>query len=669
MRIPSCLFLAYPLGGRLSRNKREGFCLATADVLGCTLVQWGDELLAILLFDQSTQRAIRWATGDYQARGVAFSFEAPIRPQDVAWIQHRTAKSAQEQASRVKRRAEVFTPAWICKQMTDAVDAEWFEAAPGQLQGDFWEEEALLTPLVLRPGRRWQDYLRERRLEITCGEAPYLTARYNVTSGQRLNWERRYGLLDRKLRLLPKCLNRQAWMKWVEIAYQSIYGYEYQGDSLYLARSNLLATFVDAYTLRWKEAPPAGALRRIAEILSWNLWQMDGLTGGPPGGVSPSSDDLFAASRTFPHTVRSSIRNWPLTRNDVHEVTTMAFEEMKFDVIIGNPPYQAETVGDNETFAPPIYHDFMESAYKRADRVLLIHPARFLFNAGKTPKAWNEKVLNDPHVKVVYYEAKSANVFPGTDIKGGVVITYRDTAKDFGKIEVFTPWQELNSIQRKVFVSSGFRSLKDVVYTQTRFDLEALYRDYPEYRTVLGSGGKDRRFRNNIFEKVALFTEKPKAKDDIAVYGLIKNKRVWRYIPRKYVDEGHVNLNKWKVFVPRANGSGALGEVLSTPLIGEPLIGVTQTFISIGCFETRTEAEACLKYIKSKFARVMLGVLKITQDNDRGVWRYVPLQDFGAGSDIDWSGSVASVDAQLYRKYGLSAEEVAFIESRVKEMA
>ena len=182
-------------------------------------------------------------------------------------------------------------------------------------------------------------------------------------------------------------------------------------------------------------------------------------------------------------------------------------------------------------------------------------------------------------------------------------------------------------------------------------------------------GSKDRRFRNNAFDKIKIFTDKPLNTNDIKVLGILKNKRAWKYIPLKYVDMSHENINKWKVLVPRANGSGALGEVLSTPLIGEPLIGYTQSFIGIGSFDTEYEAIAAIKYIKSKFARVILGVLKVTQDNDRGVWKLIPLQDFTPSSDIDWSKSVHEIDLQLYRKYGLDENEIDFIESHVKEMA
>lgn len=180
---------------------------------------------------------------------------------------------------------------------------------------------------------------------------------------------------------------------------------------------------------------------------------------------------------------------------------------------------------------------------------------------------------------------------------------------------------------------------------------------------MIGSDGKDKRLRNNIFEKIDAFSELKKTDCDLEIKGLINNKRVSRYIERDVLDLDHENLFKWKVLVPRANGSGALGEVLSTPLIGH-----TQSFISIGAFDTEEEANAAMKYVKSKFARTMLGILKITQDNPPEKWKYVPLQDFTSNSDIDWSKSIPEIDQQLYKKYGLSPEEIKFIEIHVKEM-
>jgi type II restriction enzyme len=421
----------------------------------------------------------------------------------------------------------------------------------------------------------------------------------------------------------------------------------------------------------------------VANKIVWNIWQMDGLKDTIPLGkpyaeyhqmtLADFIPEMAGVADDEPEAIPCKIYNW---RRD----NSILFKKLKerkvmakklFNFVIGNPPYNDdfENSGENGNYAKPVYNQFMDAVYKIADKVELIHPARFLFNAGSTPKVWNEKMLNDEHFKVLKYEPNSTAVFPNTDIKGGVAVTYHDGFKAFGPIGTFTAFSELNGIVKKARAVNENKSIASIIYTQVKFDLDTLYADYPEYENILGSRGKDRRFRNNIFEKVNLFTDERKGEDDLRILGILKNKRTWKYIPRKYVDMSHKNLKMWKVLVPRANGSGALGEVLSTPLIGKPLIGYTQSFIGIGSFHTEFEANALLQYVKSKFARTLLGVLKITQDNDSGVWTMIPLQDFTSSSDIDWSKSVHEIDLQLYRKYGLDEREINFIESHVKEMA
>lgn len=349
----------------------------------------------------------------------------------------------------------------------------------------------------------------------------------------------------------------------------------------------------------------------------------------------------------------------------------MMSEKKLFDYVIGNPPYNEdfENSGDNGNFAKPVYNQFMDAVDGIGERVELIHPARFLFNAGSTPKAWNEKMLNDPHFKILAYESDSSKVFSNTDIKGGIAVSYRNTSENYGPIGTFTAFPELNEIVRKSRASDEQHSISSIIYTQVRFDLEQVYADHPEYRDIIGSNGKDRRFRNNAFAKIALFSENRINDNDIKVLGVLKNRRTWRYIPEKYVDMSHENLGSWKTLCPRANGAGTFGEALSPLVIAEPGIGYTQTFIGIGSFNTKFEAEAVMKYVKSKFARALLDVLKVTQDNDRGVWKLIPLQNFTSSSDINWSKSVHEIDLQLYRKYGLDENEIDFIETHVKEMA
>lgn len=338
-------------------------------------------------------------------------------------------------------------------------------------------------------------------------------------------------------------------------------------------------------------------------------------------------------------------------------------EDMKFDAIVGNPPYQIMATG-NANGSDPIYHLFIDAACKLGEKVSFIHPARFLFNAGKTPKDWNEKMLNDEHYKVVQYWANSGDVFPTVDIKGGVAVTYWDKNKNFEKIGTFVAYDELRTILKKV-LESNFKTFADLVYTRTLYRFtDVLYKENPWAESRPSKGHLYDMSSNalDMFPEL-FFDEKPNdGKEYARIYGLANKKRSYKWIKKSYVKIPD-NFDFYKVLVPAANGSGAIGEVLSTPVIGH-----TETFLSVGKFNTQEEAENCMKYIKTKFARAMLGTLKITQHNIQETWLNVPLQDFTTNSDIDWSKSIPEIDKQLYKKYGLSADEVEFIESKVREM-
>lgn len=346
-----------------------------------------------------------------------------------------------------------------------------------------------------------------------------------------------------------------------------------------------------------------------------------------------------------------------------------AFKNVKFDVVIGNPPYQESSVGDSRQ-SPPIYHLFMNLSYEVADKAILITPGRFLFNAGATGNDWNKKMLNDEHLSVVYYEQDSAKIFPNTDIKGGVVVTYRDVDKNFEKIEIFTAFRELTSLLKKI-KRANIVGLNTIMYGQNTYRFTSIaHQENPSMISRL-SKGHAFDITTSVFDKLPeiLVDEKPQGSSEeyIQIFGRQNNERLYKWVKAKYIAY-HESLNKYKVIIPKSNGTGAIGEVLSTPLIGQPLIGHTQTFISVGKFDSYKEAENCLKYIKTKFARTLLGVLKITQDNPPEKWQFVPLQDFTDSSDIDWARSISDIDLQLYKKYGLSNDEISFIESKVKEM-
>ncbi len=345
---------------------------------------------------------------------------------------------------------------------------------------------------------------------------------------------------------------------------------------------------------------------------------------------------------------------------------------MKFDFCIGNPPYNDEQgIGDQKNFAKPVYHTFIESAYRISDKVELIHPARFLYNAGATPKEWNEKMLKDPHFKILKYEADSRDIFgPNVSITGGIAITYHDDTRLFEAVNTFTAFPVLNRIINKVTNSEDFVSLDNIIFIQTRLDLDNLYSDHPEYENKCG---RDNRLERNIFDKIDCFTTSQLHDSDIRIIGMEERKRKWKYIDSKYILSNHENLYKWKVLMSTSNGGA--GNICSSPvsICGEPYIcepgeGYTRTFVGIGQFDTKKEAENLSKYIKTRFCRCMLGVLKATQLMNKEVWHMIPIQDFTDKSNIDWSQSVNKIDVQLNNKYHLDDEEIQFIVEHIKEM-
>jgi len=356
-------------------------------------------------------------------------------------------------------------------------------------------------------------------------------------------------------------------------------------------------------------------------------------------------------------TLRSGKRFWKISSD----------ENMKIDAIIGNPPYQMTVEGNGR--AKPVYHLFIDLASQLSQRVSLITPARYLFNAGFTPTEWNNKMLNDVHFRVVAYKANSTEIFPTVGITGGVAIMFRDAKQDFGKIGTFKAYPELDTIADKVGAKQE-QSLVEIIYAESSYHFDT---SKPEVeRLVLERLSGDKKIISNVFNKLPDFFSEEQRPGTVGFYGRTTGGRCFRYADKNLFEE-HPNLDKHKVIVPESNGSGAIGEVpctpiIGTPIIGVPLIGATQTFLTIGAFDTRAEAEACLKYVKTKFARTLLGILKVTQHNPKDTWSLVPLQDFTNRSDIDWTQSVSDIDRQLYRKYALSESEIAFIEERVRAM-
>lgn len=338
----------------------------------------------------------------------------------------------------------------------------------------------------------------------------------------------------------------------------------------------------------------------------------------------------------------------------------------KFEFTVGNPPYHEDMEGERGRRLP-LFTKFMDEAYSVSRVVTVVTPARFLFNAGLSDKQWNKQHLDDTHFTVLQYNRNSQDVFEGADIKGGVAVTCRNPDRQYGALGVFTEYAELNSILQKV-QATGVCSIMKFVYSSTRnytFTAE-LHKDYPD---IYPNCISDRwLIASNAFEKMrsVFLTESPDdGQEYIQLLGREGSQRVSRWVLKRYISL-HESFSYYKVMLPAANGTGAFGEPLSMPIVVEPCIGSTQTFTTIGKFQTRAEADGCLKYLKTRFARAMLGVLKVTHHNSRVVWQYVPMQDF---TEAIWGKSIAEIDEYLFRKYGLEDCEVAFLKENVREMA
>lgn len=246
--------------------------------------KWSKEVLETLLIDRTTDSNIVWGTYDYEFLGSAYHSHYPILYELITGansnlIQPRVMKTRESKGNRTKERAEVFTPSWVCNIQNNMVDSIWFDRVDvfNVEKEQSWETTS--GKIVFFGNKTWTGYVDENRLEITCGEAPYLVSRYDAVSGVSINVSDRIGLLDRKMRVVKEnASDEKEWLKWAERAFQSVYGYEFQGDSLLIARENLLASYCDYMLDAIDREPTEKELLNIAEIISWNLWQMDGLT-------------------------------------------------------------------------------------------------------------------------------------------------------------------------------------------------------------------------------------------------------------------------------------------------------------------------------------------------------------------------------------------------------
>lgn len=635
------------------------------------------DVLKILLQDKTTGKNIIFATDMYSDYG--YSERNPMTETAITGlcsfeIQPRVCKAQSEQNLRTRKKAEVFTPTWICNMMNNHLDSDWFgrDDVFNRMDNEH-NITATEEPVAFSGKKTWQKYVDSRRLEITCGEAPYLVSRYDTTTGEPIPIKERIGLLDRKLRIVGEnTTSEDDWLFWAIRAFQSIYGYEFQGDNILIARINLLVTFCDYLEDKWHRKATKEEIKKLANIIAWNIWQMDGLTDTVPiGAPKEQYTQMSLLDSEEPATpVDCRIQDWRDKRPKVFKKINGKNERgvtMKFDYVIGNPPYQEED-GGAQASARPIYHYFLEAGIQISQNVELIMPTRW-YAGGKGLDEFRDRMLNEKHIKSLHDYPHTDEVFPGVNIRGGVCILSWSNSYDseknktnvfthignstevskrslkYSNLDIFIRYSKAISILDKVVKEENFCTISDYVSSRKPFGLATNFNSDSKFRTD----------KSNMSNPVMCY------------YKGLKT----GYIECSDIPSHKEWVGVWKVMTSRANNIGTeLNDDNLNAFVIEPNTVCTESYMIIGAELNLDESKAnnLVIYFKTKFARFLHSLAKASQDATSKTYRFVPIQNFSLDSDINWSLSIPEIDQQLYKKYGLSQEEIDFIESHVKEM-
>lgn len=688
------------------------------DILENRLLEEDPELLRILLQDRTTGQPILWATDSYSELGEGYHWHDPIRPDAITGeygtlIMPRVAKSTEEQRRRSKQMAEVFTPSWLVNQMCNALDEEWFgrpNVFNTPLPDHTWQPpEGLIR---MPEGQTWVDYVLSPRLEITCGEAPFLVSRYDTVTGDVIPLSHRIGLLDRKLRIVGEQCPEEEWTRWALLALGSIYGYEWQGDNLLIAREALLATFSDYYEAYHHHAPSRELRLEAAEIISWNLWQMDGLKGVVPDSCHEVKEQnfqsLFGDEPTDQSTTpcpgcekgelllhngqRCQLRRWipseealPTPLDFLYtEILTKQYKihnrkriPMKFDFVIANPPYQ-EDVAQVETAngqhrQKSIFQYFQQSADQISKQgSCLIYPGgRWLQRSGKGMAKFGLDQINDPHLSTVEYYPEADDLFGNSvSLSDGITIV----TKDYNKTQTRFNYRFINESKgihtevtmespgREIIVlNPAYKSIMDKidVFMKSKKLKPLHHRVLPQKLFRVESD-----FVEKNPEKVELYENQTLKSDEIKLLTNDKAGKAGRakwYVVKKDVIDDQVRkyISQWKVIVSSANAGGQKRDNQIDIADNKSAFGRSR--IALGSFKTKKEATNFLAYCKSYVIRF---AFLMTDEALTSLAKRVPdLGDYSSSCPlIDFD---KSIDAQLMSEMGFTEEEKEVIISTI----
>ena len=628
-------------------------------------------LLDKLLLDKTTGKRIMWATDAYTALGPRYGRNEEITPElitgpNASVIKTRARKEMEQQSSRTRQHGEVSTPLWVCERMCDYADEMWNSKA------------------------RWQKYVDARVLEITCGEAPFLVSRYDVESGEAIPIPKRIGLLDRKLQAVNEnTRTEEDWLKWVFRAFHATYGYEFQGDNLLIARVNLLMTFEEYLWERWRRKPTLSEYGNLITVIVWNVWQMDGLHGTIPYSTAEEEFRQFSLFEFLDgmsepdkenKQPRCRVYNW-LGGGSVEysDLPTRGKRAMKFDFIIGNPPYQEETVQEvsktnGQAPRKNIFHYYQIGADKLAgEAAVLIYPAgRWIHRSGKGMEEFGLQQINDPKLKKVIFYPDSSEVFSGVAIADGVGIVIKDMKKTIPGFEYVyrkkcsetsvmleCPGSELIPLnpsdliitQRvNAFVhSNNLKYLHERILPRSLFGIESSFvQENPEKATTLEATSSV-----DYSKQIKLFTN-----DKAGKAGRAK----WFVVDRSTITSNIQFLDEWQVVVSSANAGGQKRDNQLEIIDNHSAFGRAR--VALASFKTYQEAQNFFKYAQTYIVRFMF---LMTDEALTSLGKRVPdLMDYSdANILVDFN---ADLNKQLYDLMELTEEEIIHIENTVNNL-
>lgn len=647
-------------------------------------------MLDKLLIDKTTGKRIIWATDGYSEYGDKYCDRFEITAgalvgMNPVLIQPRAFKALETQQQRTKSKAEVFTPSWIVNKMVNQLDEEWFGRSD---VFNIEKDQTWVTKIdkIDFKEKKWKDYVDRSVLEITCGEAPFIVSRYNASTGEIIPIEDRIGILDRKLRVVTENADTEEdWIKWTKRAYESVYGYEYQGDNLLIGRVNLLMTFIDYYQKIWGKEADKNLLTAITNIITWNFWQMDGLSGTVPLGVPQSMIEQMTLFDIDDEPEEKAplckVRKWRAKKTILYkEIETKEGNDMgkkKWDIVIGNPPYQLETTDKSENNGQKsrknIFHKFQIAADRIAsEATIMIYPAgRWIHRSGKGLAEFGYEQINDIKLSKILYFPKSSDVFGrAADLSDGISIVTKLVGKDKPGFEYqYSSSEYKNTIRldnpgsnlipldpRNAIIIDkidqlvrhySLQYLHSSILPRSLFGIESDY--IQNHKSTSRPYEKDTTFDQE--KEILAFTNDKSGK---------AGRANWFVINRADVLKGIDYINKWKVVVSSANAGGQKRDNQLEIIDNQSVFGRSR--VALGVFDSLTEAENFYKYMKSYLVRF---AFLMTDESLTSLGKKVPdLLDYSATNSLIDFGK--DIDDQLFFLMGLTSQEQQYVINYVK---